>query len=94
MTDTSNTTEPRSAVGIKAMNWAMNPAIIINPAATPQDLFSWAVAELTSLHEWLDIMACSRCDFEIEPGELAGMVTERLAPVMQGFDAALKSGRV
>ncbi len=94
MTDASNTTPARSAVGVKAMNWAMNPAIIINPAATPQDLFSWAVAELDNLHTWLDILACSNCDFDIQPNQFAELVTERLLPVMQGFKEALERGGV
>lgn len=40
MENTSNIPKARSAVGVKAMTWAMNPAIIINPQATPADLFS------------------------------------------------------
>ena len=94
MANTPNTPEVRSAVGVRAMNWSMNPALIINPTATPEDLFSWAVAELGNLHTWLDILACSKCDFPIEPPDLAAMVVERLAPVMQGLHAALESGKV
>lgn len=94
MANTTNTPKPRSAVGVKAMNLAINPALIINPEATQADLFSWAVAELAGLHTWMDILACSKCDFDIEPSELASLVAERLAPVMQGLRAALESGRV
>lgn len=93
MENTPSTPVVRPAVGIKAMNWAMHPALIINPAAAPRDLFSWVVAEVESLHTWLDILACSSCAFEIEPPELAALVNERLAPVMQGLRAALESGR-
>lgn len=94
MATTSNTTEVRSAVGNKAMYSAMNPAIIINPAATPTDLFSWATAELENLHTWLNILACSDCKFDIETHDLAELVTERIAPVLAGFRAALKRGEV
>lgn len=94
MSTTTKTPEARSAVGVKAMTWAVNPALMINPDATAQDLLSWAAAEVENLYAWLDILACSRSDLQIEPHELATVVTERLAPVLQGMRAALESRKV
>ena len=93
MENTTNAPQVRSAVGVKAMAWSLNPALIINPAATQADLFSWVFAELENLYSWVDIVACSRCDIQMEPNELATVVAERLAPMLQGMRAALESGR-
>jgi hypothetical protein len=90
----SNTSEVRSAVSAIAMDWGMNPAIIINPAATPEDLIAWAVADLKNLYSWLNVLACCKSDVEMDLGEFSGLITERLEPLIQGFDAALQSGRV
>ena len=53
---------------------------------------SWAVADLENLHTWLDVLACSDCAFDIEPCQLAELVTERIRPVLQGLNAALEGG--
>ena len=86
--------EAISAVGPIAMNHALQPAIILNPAASHTDLMSWAVAELHNLHGWLDILAMSQCSIAVEPSEVASMVLERVRPLMAAFDAALKKAGV
>lgn len=91
---TTNTTEANSAVGTTARKLFPNPALILNPAATPHDLFTWAVEDLKNLYDWLNLLACSKCDVVYDPCDVAALVTHRLEPLLQGFDAILTSGRV
>lgn len=91
---TTNTTEANCAVVTTARQLVPNPALILNPEATPHDLFSWAVEDLRNLYDWLNILACSKCDLVYDPCEVAALVSHRLEPLLQGFDAVLTSGKV
>ena len=94
MSTTDQTREVRSAQGTSAfVLGAESPAIIINPAASKADLLFWARAELGSLYQWLELVTSGINGQEVSPGEFALMVTDKLEPVLQGFDAALKDAR-
>ena len=94
MANTDTTPKVREAQGIGAWaRGALHPAIIINPAASKNDLMHWAMAELQSLHQWLDLLACSKCDIVANPCDIALMVTDRLGPLLQGFEAAFEGDK-
>ena len=75
------------------MRGAVLPAVIINPAASKADLLYWVRAELSSLHQWLEFVATATNCQEVTPSEFASMVTDKLEPLLRGFDAALEDGR-
>ena len=56
-------------------------------------LLFWARAELGSLHQWLEFVATATNCQEVTPSEFASMVTDKLEPLLRGFDAALEDGR-
>ena len=96
MSTTDQTPEVRSAQGgLRAyVLGAQQPAVIINPAASKADLLFWAWAELESLHQWLEVMSTAKeGGVDLSQIEVALMVTDRLEPVLQGFDAAFKDAR-
>ena len=94
MAKTNQPDEVRSAQGVGAfVLGALQPAVIINPAASKADLLFWARAELGSLHQWLEFVATATNCQEVTPSEFASMVTDKLEPVLRGFDAALEDGR-
>ena len=94
MAKTNQPDEVRSAQGVGAfVLGALQPAVIINPAASKADLLFWARAELGSLHQWLEFVATATNCQEVTPSEFALMVTDKLEPVLRGFDAALEDGR-
>jgi|JI6StandDraft_1071083.scaffolds.fasta_scaffold123535_2 hypothetical protein len=94
MAKTNQPIEVRSAQGVGAfVLGALQPAVIINPAASKADLLFWARAELGSLHQWLEFVATATNCQEVTPSEFALMVTDKLEPVLRGFDAALEDGR-
>ena len=94
MAKTNQTDEVRSAQGVGAfVLGALQPAVIINPAASKADLLFWARAELGSLHQWLEFVATATNCQEVTPSEFASMVTDKLEPLLRGFDAALEDGR-
>lgn len=70
-----------------------NPAVIINPEASSADLMQWAMTELLSLRQWVNLLACSKAEVVIDPEEIAAMVLVRMDPVIAGFEAAFKDGR-
>lgn len=72
---------------------AVLPAVIINPAASKADLLFWARAELGSLHQWLELVIGTTNCQEVTPSEFALMVSDKLEPLLYGFDAALEDGR-
>ena len=75
------------------MRGAVLPAVIINPAASKADLLYWVRAELSSLHQWLEFVATATNCQEVAPSEFALMVTDKLEPLLYGFDAALEDGK-
>ena len=94
MAKTNQPIEVRSAQGVGAfVRGALQPAVIINPAASKADLLVWARAERGSLHQWLEFVATATNCQEVTPSEFALMVTDKLEPVLRGFDAALEDGR-
>ena len=94
MAKTNQPDEVRSAQGVGAfVLGALQPAVIINPAASKADLLFWARAELGSLHQWLELVIGTTNCQEVTPSEFALMVTDKLEPVLRGFDAALEDGR-
>ena len=94
MPTTDQTPEVRSAQGIGAfVRGALQPAIIINPAASKADLLFWSGAELGSLHQWLELVTGTTNAQEVTPSEFALMVADKLEPVLRGFDAALEDTR-
>ena len=95
MAKTNQPDEVRSAQGVGAfVLGALQPAVIINPAASKADLLFWAWAELESLHQWLEVMSTAKeGGVDLSQIEVALMVTDRLEPVLQGFDAAFKDAR-
>lgn len=94
MAKTNQPDEVRSAQGVGAfVLGALQPAVIINPAASKADLLFWARAELGSLHQWLEFVATATNCQEVTPSEFASMVTDKLEPLLRGFDAALEDGR-
>lgn len=86
--------EVRSAQGIGAWSrGAEHPAIIINPAASKADLMHWVMAELESLHQWLEVMEGATSGIELPQSQVASLVTERLAPVLRVFNAAFEADK-
>lgn len=69
------------AIGHLSKNWgALNreePAIIVNPAASPLDVLAWCWGEVESLHQ-----VAKTCDEQGMDGEALGAVfLHRLAPL-------------
>ena len=95
MSAADHTIEVRSAQGgLRAyVLGAQQPAVIINPAASKADLLYWVRAELSSLHQWLEFVATATNCQEVAPSEFALMVTDKLEPLLYGFDAALEEGK-
>ena len=94
MAKTNQPDEVRSAQGVGAfVLGALQPAVIINPAASKADLLYWVRAELSSLHQWLEFVATATNCQEVAPSEFALMVTDKLEPLLYGFDAALEEGK-
>lgn len=65
--------------------------------ARPDDSWDEAMVvvrgELLNLFRWVHLVECSKCEFELDPRELAGMVGERLQLLMRYLDATEKNGR-
>lgn len=73
----------------------LQPAVL--PLARPDcdvaEALAIGRAEIMNLFRWVHLVECSRCEFEIDPRELAEMVGQRLQPVIQLFDQALDPRR-
>lgn len=71
-----------SATGPAAMDFAKEPAIVVNPSASARDLAIWACAELEGLQTWLHLIECSELEIHFSADEFGKLVGARLAPIV------------
>ena len=63
------------------------PAVIVNSAASPVDLLSWCLGELTALRSVMNVLTVR--DEDIDPNKLFEMVGHHLEPLPDVFSYAL-----
>ena len=79
------------AVGYLAGNWpSLNdtePAVIVNPAASPADVLAWCWGEVESLHHAAEAIAAARngCDAD----EFNAVFVHRLEPLARVMERAM-----
>ncbi len=83
--------ETVSLTGFRAMDYSDHPLAIVNPAATPSDGVAWAVEELSYLSFWLDLVACSKADNDVDPAALCGRITSKLEQVHDVLQRCIKA---
>ena len=91
-------------IGHLTQNWpdvnTRNPAIIVNPNASPLDLMSWCWAELRSMEAVCDVFVSGAQDIPI--GDFSASIFYRIQPLTgvleeamrQLYRDAVQSGRV
>ncbi|MDP3797411.1 MAG: hypothetical protein Q8R06_09710 [Polaromonas sp.] len=83
--------EAVDVMGYLARNWLEqnkdNPALILNPKATPLDMLAWAWGEITSLEATL--LALTAGQHEITTGDLSAIIQHRLCPLSNVMDFAI-----
>jgi len=68
-------------------------AAVTDDGADAFEALATGRAEVHNLAQWLRIVECSQCEFEIDPRELAEMVGQRLQGLIQLFDVPLNQVR-
>jgi hypothetical protein len=84
------TTVSVSASGPMAKFWTKHsspPAVIVNREASPVDLLSWCMAELTALRSIVNELTVREVD--IEPNKLFEMVGHHLDPLPDVLEKAI-----
>lgn len=86
-----NTIRP---MGYLADNWfganEDNPALIVNPDASPLDLLAWAGGELNSIEAAGDTLArIASGDSQMSVADFCAIFLHRIAPVARVLDVAL-----
>lgn len=83
--------KPINVLGYLAGNWPgineENPALIVNPQASPLDLLAWCWGEAMSLEA--SALALTAFGAEIKSGELAAIFQHRLSPLANVLGAAV-----
>lgn len=82
-----------AAIGHLAKNWpSLNegePAIIVNPAASPLDVLAWCWGEVESLRAAVDVMGESGAC--VDGDAVSGVLLHRLAPLSAVMQDAIQA---
>jgi hypothetical protein len=80
--------EKQAVEGWASTNWIEGPAVIVDPAAQPLALVSWAYGQIKQCVMLMQVIGCSTADLQIEPSEVCGAFRHPLEQALTVLEAA------